>query len=537
MFLLLVLAVLALLYYLYIKPLWYWKSRNVPFENPVPVFGNMMKPTFKLEHIITVIQRMYNNSKDSPYFGFLNFQNPILVLKDPELIKKVTVKDFDVFPRHRAMADEKIDPLWSKNLFSVQEVQKWRHLRATLSPTFTANKLRMMFDLMQECAKNFTKHYLQQEDEVVEVDIKDAFRRYATDVIATTAFGITCNSVKDRNNEFYIMGLDVSNFNGIRALKFFLYSSSPAICKILRLGIFGKTVSNFFRKIVSDNIRMREEQSIVRPDMIHLLMEARKGKMKKEKPEPVDLDVDSFAAVEESEMVNKEASWQMEITDEDITAQAMVFFLGGFDTTSSMMSFAIAELAVNPEIQQRLREEINDVVERTGGKIKYEDINRMKYFDMVISETLRKWALAVFLDRQAVKPYTISQENGKPALRIEEGDVIWIPVYSIHRDPKYYPDPEKFDPERFSDERKHEIKPFTFLPFGTGPRNCIGSRFALLEAKIALFNILIHFEVVPTSKVTLPLKLDEKLFMPQIEGGFIFSLKKIKTSFGDYLIS
>ncbi|XP_025830871.1 cytochrome P450 9e2 isoform X2 [Agrilus planipennis] len=446
------------------------------------------------------------------------------------------VKDFDVFSRHLAMADEKIDPLWSKNLFSIQDVHKWRHLRATLSPTFTANKLRMMFDLMQECAKNFTKHYLEQEDEVFEVDIKDAFRRYATDVIATTAFGITCNSLKDRNNEFYIMGLDASNFDGIRFLKFLLYSISPLLTKILRLGIFSKTVSNFFRKIVSDNIRMRKEQNIIRPDMIHLLMEARKGKLKKEKSEPVDLEADSFAAVDESEIIKKETDWQMEITDEDITAQAMVFFLGGFDTTSSMMSFAIAELAVNPEIQQKLDKEISDVFENTGGKIKYEDINRMKYLDMIISETLRKWTLAILLDRQAVKPYTIYHDNGKQPLKLNEGDVVWIPTYCIHRDPAYFPDPEKFDPERFSDERKHEIKPFTYLPFGAGPRNCIGSRFALLEAKIALFSILIHFEVVPTKKTILPLKLNEKAVTLQLEGGFIFGLKKKKANMGNYLI-
>ncbi|XP_018336211.1 cytochrome P450 9e2 isoform X2 [Agrilus planipennis] len=382
----------------------------------------------------------------------------------------------------------------------------------------------MMFDLMQECAQNFANYFLQKGDEIIEVDLKDACRRFATDVIATAAFGITCNSLENQNNEFYIMGRDVTNFGRIKALKFFLITTSPALMKFLRIGLFGDEVTKFFTRIVSDNIRIREKQNIVRPDMINLLLEARKGKAKKERPEPKDQELDSFAAVEESEIIQKDASWQMEISDQDITAQALIFFLGGFETTSTMMSFAFAELAVKPEAQKKLHKEIDEVFEKTGGKIKYEDIQRMKYMDMVTSETLRKWP--AFLDREAVKPYTISQDNGKPPLKIKKGDIIWIPVYSIHHDPKHFPNPENFDPERFSDERKHEIKPFTYLPFGMGPRNCIGSRFALLEAKIALFNILRHFEIVSIGKQTVPFKLDVTQIGPNLRGEYVFGLKK-----------
>ncbi|XP_018336208.1 cytochrome P450 9e2 [Agrilus planipennis] len=512
MLFLLIFAVLVVLYYLYIKPFWYWESRNVPYQNPVPLFGNMFKPIFKKEQLISIVQNIYTKCPDSPYFGFINFITPILIIKDPELIKKITVKDFDVFSRHRAFASEDMDPLWSKNLFAIQDFHKWRHLRATLSPAFTASKLRMMFDLMQECAKNFVNYYLQKTEDVIELDVKDACRRFATDVIATTAFGVTCDSLKNQDNKFYLMGKDVTNFEGIRALKIFVYNSCPKLIELLRLSIFGPQVTNFFTKVVSDTVRLREEQNIIRPDMIHLLMEARKGKLKKDKSN--DLEVDSFAAVNESEIVQKEVGGSTQITDEEMTAQALIFFFGGFDTSSSLMSFTFAELAVNPDIQKKLYDEINEVSERTGGKITYDDIHRMKYLDMVTSESLRKWTQGVFLDREAVKPYTIPRDNGQPPLKIEKGDLVWIPAYSIHRDPKYFPEPEKFDPERFSYERKNEIKPFTYLPFGAGPRNCIGSRFALLESKIAIFNIILNFEVVPTGKVTIPLKLDSHKISP-----------------------
>lgn len=89
-------------------------------------------------------------------------------------------------------------------------------------------------------------------------------------------------------------------------------------------------------------------------------------------------------------------------------------------------------------------------------------------------ETLRKWPPVMFIDRVCVKPYTLEDGSGH-SIQLIKDDAIYIPIIGIHRDPEYYPDPDRFDPERFSDERKHEIKPFTYFPFGSGPRNCIGA--------------------------------------------------------------
>lgn len=90
-------------------------------------------------------------------------------------------------------------------------------------------------------------------------------------------------------------------------------------------------------------------------------------------------------------------------------------------------------------------------------------------------ETLRKWPPINLSDRRSVRTFTIEPERSweKPVY-LPEGSTIHIPIYSIQRDPKYFPNPDKFDPERFSDENKDKVKPYTFLAFGSGPRNCIG---------------------------------------------------------------
>lgn len=113
-------------------------------------------------------------------------------------------------------------------------------------------------------------------------------------------------------------------------------------------------------------------------------------------------------------------------------------------------------------------------------------------------------------DRMVTKPYTIEpEEPGEKPVHLEVGDVALIPIMGIHYDPKYYENPEKFDPERFSLENRKTLNPYVYIPFGVGPRNCIGSRFSLLELKAVFFHILSHFEIVPVAKTDIPIKLSK----------------------------
>lgn len=147
---------------------------------------------------------------------------------------------------------------------------------------------------------------------------------------------------------------------------------------------------------------------------------------------------------------------------------------------------------------------------------------------LIFPETLRKWPNAIFLDRICTKPYTIPPVlPGEEPVHLEKGQVVWIPVHGIHHDPKYYPEPEKFDPERFSDENKHNIHPYTYLSFGSGPRNCIGSRFALMECKTLLFFLLLNFELVPSENTNIPIKISRKSLQVIPDGGNWLGLKPL----------
>ncbi|KAF2890585.1 hypothetical protein ILUMI_15588 [Ignelater luminosus] len=120
--------------------------------------------------------------------------------------------------------------------------------------------------------------------------------------------------------------------------------------------------------------------------------------------------------------------------------------------------------------------------------------------------------------------------NGEKPVHLEKGDVLWLPIYGLHRDKQFYPNPDRFDPERFSDENKGSIYPYSYIPFGSGPRSCIGNRFALLETKTVLFCILSKFEITVVEKSPVPLKLARDQINLLAEGGFWFGLEPRKYS-------
>lgn len=187
------------------------------------------------------------------------------------------------------------------------------------------------------------------------------------------------------------------------------------------------------------------------------------------------------------------------------------------------MVFTLYELALNPEIQEQLRDEIRSGIEQNEGKLSYDLLFGFKYLDMVVNESLRMYPPAFLITRTSTKDFVIPESE----IRIEANTDININVLSIHRDPEYYPDPLKFDPERFTPENIKSRKPFTFIPFGDGPRKCIAGRFGMLQAKMGIVKIIQNFELSPCTDTTIPMKFAKtSLFLSPIHKMWL-SLKRL----------
>ena len=200
------------------------------------------------------------------------------------------------------------------------------------------------------------------------------------------------------------------------------------------------------------------------------------------------------------------------LSDDEIVAQSITFLLAGYETSSNTLSFTLYFLALNQDVQDTLRTEIKEAMESNAKKPLFEVAQNMEYLDCVVKESQRLCPPGAFPTRECSEDYDL---NG---IHIPAGTEVFIPIYALHHDPDAWPDPEKFDPERFRGPAKDTRHAFQFLPFGAGPRNCIGMRFALMEIKIALVRILMKFKFVQSPETQVPLKIHSGITLSAKDG-------------------
>ncbi|KAF5277758.1 hypothetical protein FQR65_LT03738 [Abscondita terminalis] len=432
----------------------YWKSRHVPFEKPKPFFGNLLDILLGNANLGKYTAKLYEKI-DASYFGMYILNKPILVVKDPNILKHIFVKDFHYFTDKNFFTDIAIDELFSKSIISASG-KKWKLLRSQLTKTFSTGKIKAMV----ECEKITVKRlvdYLKSKNNK-NFSAVSVFGSFVTDSIVSCFYGIGSNCFKEKN-PIKFHGFNLFPKSGYDSIKIYSYNFIHEAVKLFKFKFFNKSSAKFLKELFKDVLRIRKWEKFERNDFVDLLISLK-------------------------EMNNDE------IDEAVVLSQAITFLVAGQDTTNLITSFAVYELCKNVEVQDKLRNEINDTL-REQEDISYELINNMKYLDMVILETLRKYPVVNFLQRKCVQDYTLPGTG----LLIERNTNIMIPIHGLHFDPKYYPEPEKFNPERFNASNKQKINSYSYLPFGTGPRNCIGKRFALLTIKIALIYILKNFKI------------------------------------------
>ncbi|KAJ8729806.1 hypothetical protein PYW07_016844 [Mythimna separata] len=512
-------AILIGVLVLYLRQVYSSFSRNgVKHFKPLPFLGNVSRILLRQDHIAHDLLNLYHSFPKERFVGRYEFTREAVVVRDIELLKKITVKDFEYFINHSVIG---IESAFERSLFFLKG-EEWKNMRSALSPAFTSSKITQMVPFMVEVGDqliySLEKQIMESKDDYIDVDVLDLTTRYSNDVIASCAFGLKIDSQSEKNNEFYVNSKTITDFTFTQLLLFLFVVNVPYLKKIIDWDLIPKKSQSFFKRLVLDTMKERELRNILRPDMIHLLMEAKKGKLSHDDVKSND-DSTGFATVVESTVGYKERNrvW----TDDDLVAQAILFLFGGFESVSTSMNFALHELALNPDVQDRLAQEIREHDAKNGGKFDFKSIQNMTYLDMVVSEVLRKWPPNAVIDRVCTKDYNMGKPNeaAKNDFILKKGTSIIIPAFAFHHDPEFFPDPEKFDPERFSNENKHKINRLTYMPFGVGPRNCIGSRFALCNLKVMVYQVLKYIELSPCEKTCIPSKLVANNINLRLQGG------------------
>lgn len=410
----------------------YWRNKKVPHQRAHILWGNV-KGVGKDFHIMDPINEVYNMYKESTVLAGITFiLGNLYVLTDLNLIKNIMVKDFANFTDRSSFVNEKDDPL-TANMLNLSGKQ-WQDIRTKLTPTFSSGKIKFMYPTIAKVANEMSAVLTRMADSSSVINIRDIVSRYTVDVIGNCAFGIECNSLKNDNCEFLEKGRIGIMKPRHGAIIMSLIRSFPEMASAFRFKVIRDDVSSFFLNMVKETVSYREQNNVVYKDLMNILIGLKNND-------------------------------KTQLTLNQISAQAFLFFIAGFETSSTVLTFLIYELALHQDIQDKARLEILNVLDKAE-EMQYDQISDLTYLNMIFMETLRKYPPAPIVLRKAKANYPVTGTH----FEIEKNQKVIIPIYAIHHDERIYPNPELFDPDRFLPKAIAKRPSNAWLPFGDGPR-------------------------------------------------------------------
>ncbi|XP_050679907.1 cytochrome P450 6B5-like [Leptidea sinapis] len=501
MFLILSAIVIIILYYYSTRNFNYFAKRKIKCEPPIPIFGNHSQVVFARLTEIERISAIYNKYQNEKVVGYFRGTTPDLIVRDPELLKHIFNLDFLQFHQRGLGRDPKYEPVML-NLFSA-DGDRWKLVRHGLSPAFTSSKLKSMFPIIVDCAEKLEqvamKLALQKED----FDFVDLSSRFTIEIIGSCGFGIEMDTM---NNEhcLFLQLRDMIFIKSIWQIVLFGIRDLFPNSIIKRIPISRPDIMRIINEIVNGIRRQRLENNITRNDFMNLLLEIQKnGKITGE-------------SLEETDENGKPKQVEIEFDDAYVSAQLFIFFAAGFETASTAMSFTMHQLAYHPEIQRKIQEEIDTVLSKYDNKLCFEAVNEMTLLECAFKEAMRLFPPGGLTTRFCAKEFKVPNSN----ITIEAGTRLIIPIQAIHMDPKYFDNPTEFRPDRFTPDATKSRHKYVYLPFGEGPRKCIGARLGIVETMAGLAAILRKFTVEPSPLSTRDIVRRKTSYLVQaVEGG------------------
>lgn len=407
-------------------------------------------------------------------WGGFEFRKPMLAVADPDMLKTILVKECLTYftnRRNLRLNGELYDAV------STAEDDHWRRIRNILTSSFTSGRIKEMFSIMKHHSRKLTASLQSKAHNNEVITVKDFFGAYSMDVMASCAFSVDMDTI---NNPSSPLVTHAQKLFKISIPLFFLQGFFPVFLPLLELlgfSFFPKSTTDYFKTLLE---KVRAERS---------------GSSNQNSGDVLQHMINSQTASDpKKEKQNKG------LTDHEILSNATMFVFAGYETSATTLVFLAYNLARNPEVMKRLQEEIDSTFPNKAA-VHYEDLMQMEYLDSVVDECLRIYPPAGRLERTAKETVKIG------GITIPKGMLVMIPVYAMHRDPELWPEPEQFKPDRFSKQNKQSINPYTYLPFGLGPRNCLGMRFALMMVKLALVEVLQNYSFSVCEETEIPLTM------------------------------
>lgn len=405
---------------------------------PVPpgsfIFGNL----FELKD--QILEGLSRYAKD--YGDILRIKagpRILYFINNADYIKHILQDNYSNYSK-RTRGWNKLRPLFGEGLLTSDGPQ-WLQQRRTMQPGFHHRRIQHFFDLFVKEANALVESWRPLAKQGKAVNVSDEMMGITFRIVTSTLFS------EDLKGDVTTVG---------SALDTILHCASDDYAKIIDFPFWFPTLNHLKAKralreldeIVYPIIRKRRESKEPKHDLLSMLMAMR------------------------------DPETGVSLNDKELRDQIMTIFMTGHETTAVSLAWAWYLLWKHPEIEQRMAQEIKNVF--NGGQIQLEDLGKLETVQRVFKETLRLYPPIWVFSRKVIKDDIIS------GWRIPSGATIFFSPYVMHRNPQVFENPEDFDPDRFTSAKIEPPPPFTYFPFGGGPRLCIGKDFALMEARVLL---------------------------------------------------
>ncbi|KAG4077367.1 hypothetical protein HA402_009768 [Bradysia odoriphaga] len=408
-----------------------------------------------------------------------------VMLIDLDLVKMVNQKDFVNFPdRHPPSYHS--DPAMNKML-SFATGDEWKRLKSILTQSFSASRIRRVNDGLHKTAMKLCDFMrFQLNDPAAEgsqqLEIVSPINKYLLELIACSVFGLENTGIFVSNDSPFEIYTKQVQRAMIRHRKARQYPGLVQLAKLFNLFRPSADALRFFEETIHSSIDKRMERGETGDDLLQLLMEATSPNSKHNNGK---------------------------LTTDMILSQALMFFFAGTEGPATLLVYGLYELAKNPDVQQRLYDEIAPVMDMDNC-IDDVTLTKLEYLDMFVCEVLRMYSSSV-IARRCQSKYHLPGTD----IVIQPGTNVHTPIYGIHHDEEYYPNPFSFNPDNFTDEAKRKRPSGAYLTFGIGPRACIAQKFGLIQGKSAICHLVYNFHVKTCWRTESPPKGSiESMYLP-----------------------
>ncbi|KAI1300128.1 Thromboxane-A synthase [Halotydeus destructor] len=468
------------------------KRGNIPGPPPNFLFGNSAE--FAAKGMKTCFKEW--TEKYGPVVGFYIGGHANVVVTDLELLRNIQNKDFHLFSSRYKLIKGGVHPTSIGQQAVVWRTgDDWKQSRLAMARMFSAAKLKMFVNTIKNNVPTLYRIFDKESNGLKdEFDVVACYRKMTFYNMVETQFSFKVDLEKHSYLEDALSEASNPVIKGVMPTLLILFPELDFLVYPVRrvceeiLEYFLMTPESIIFDLGRRTLNQRKKTELPGNDMLQLMLKLKKSKVINNDNLEMKLEEDVTEKTENDESGSK-------FTDDEIVNNLFIFFLAGYETTASTLSYMTHNLTNIPEMQDKLRREVRQLMDQDG-VLDYNTVNELPLLEAFMKESLRMYPpLAPFVNRTSDTNYKYKD------MTIPAGAGFYAGVNQLHYDERYWPEPNKFDPERFMGKQK--VQPIAYQPFGGGPRNCVGMRFAILQIKLVMAQLLLKYEFTagPTTEI------------------------------------